>query len=72
MDAINIHNIVGALLYSGIGVLILLVTFCLADRFIPHYHIWKEIVEKQNVALAILLGAFAIGISSIIAAAVHG
>jgi uncharacterized membrane protein YjfL (UPF0719 family) len=32
----------------------------------------KEIEEDQNVALAIILAAFILGISLIIAAAVHG
>ncbi|MBX9623766.1 MAG: DUF350 domain-containing protein [Gemmataceae bacterium] len=32
----------------------------------------KEIEEDQNVALAIIIGAFILGISIIIAAAVHG
>ncbi|MBX9579146.1 MAG: DUF350 domain-containing protein [Gemmataceae bacterium] len=32
----------------------------------------KEIEEDQNVALGIIIGAFILGISVIIAAAVHG
>ena len=32
----------------------------------------KEIEEDQNVALAVIIGAFILGISVIIAAAVHG
>ena len=72
MDLINIHNIVSSLIYSGIGVAILILTFYFLDKITPHYHLWKEIIEKQNLALAILLGAVAIGIASIIAAAIHG
>jgi len=33
---------------------------------------WKEIVENKNIALAIIFGAFIIGISMIISAAIHG
>jgi uncharacterized membrane protein YjfL (UPF0719 family) len=33
--------------------------------------LWKEIVEERNTALAILVGAMSIGMSIIIAAAVH-
>ena len=33
---------------------------------------WKEVVEKNNVAVAIVLAAFIIGISMIISAAIHG
>ena len=34
-------------------------------------HLWKEIVEEKNLALAVLVGAMSIGICIIIAAAVH-
>ena len=68
----DIHNIINSLIYSGIGVVILVLSFYVLDKLTPQYHIWKEIVEKQNLALAILLGAVAIGIASIIAAAIHG
>jgi putative membrane protein len=35
------------------------------------YDLWKEIVEDKNVALAIMVGAMALGMCIIIAAAVH-
>jgi uncharacterized membrane protein YjfL (UPF0719 family) len=35
------------------------------------FHFWKEIVEKRNVAAAILAGAMALGLCWIIAAAMH-
>jgi uncharacterized membrane protein YjfL (UPF0719 family) len=35
------------------------------------YHLWREIVENKNLALAVLLGAMSIGLCIIIAAAVH-
>jgi putative membrane protein len=42
----------------------------LIDKLTP-FHLWKEIVQDKNVALAILLGAMSIGLCIIIAAAVH-
>ncbi len=39
--------------------------------WITPYHLWKEIVEEKNIALAILVGAMSLGICVIIAAAVH-
>ncbi|HWP13441.1 MAG TPA: DUF350 domain-containing protein, partial [Ramlibacter sp.] len=36
------------------------------------YNLWEELVEKHNVALGIVVGAVALGISIIVAAAVHG
>jgi len=40
------------------------------DKLTP-FHLWKEIVQDKNIALAILLGAMSIGLCIIIAAAVH-
>lgn len=58
-------------LYAGIGILIFILSFVLVDRLTPG-ELWREIIERQNNAVAILAGAVAIGISMIIAAAVHG
>ena len=41
------------------------------DKITP-YDLWQELVEKQNVALGIVVGAMCLGISIIVAAAVHG
>jgi uncharacterized membrane protein YjfL (UPF0719 family) len=41
------------------------------DRLTP-YQLWKEIIEEKNTALAIMVGAIAIGICIIVAAAIHG
>jgi putative membrane protein len=57
--------------YALIGAVILAVAFILWDRLTP-VHLWNEISEKQNIALAILAGAVAIGLSLIVAAAIHG
>ena len=63
-------NFLNALLYSALGIVIFVLAFFLIDKFTP-YHLWKEIVEDKNVALAILIGAMSIGMCVIIAAAVH-
>ena len=36
------------------------------------YRLWDELVEKKNVALAIVVGSMCIAIGLIVAAAVHG
>ncbi|MES2786731.1 MAG: DUF350 domain-containing protein [Pseudomonadota bacterium] len=61
----------GSILYALIGVAIFWLTFIIIDKFTP-YDLWKELVDKQNVALGIVVGAMALGISIIVAAAVHG
>ncbi|PYP87496.1 MAG: DUF350 domain-containing protein [Candidatus Angelobacter sp. Gp1-AA117] len=65
-----LHNIVAALVFAAAGILIFVVAFVLIDKLTP-YHLWKEIVQEHNTALAILVGAMSIGICIIIAAAVH-
>jgi putative membrane protein len=61
---------VNALIFAALGILIFVVAFAIVDKFTP-YHLWKEIVEEKNTALAILVGAMSIGMCIIIAAAVH-
>ena len=59
-----------SVLYAFLGVVIFCVTFIIVDKFTP-YHLWKELVEKQNTAIAIVVGFFALGICVIVAAAIH-
>jgi putative membrane protein len=61
----------GSILYAMIGVIIFWLCFVIIDKVTP-YDLWQEIVEKQNVALGIVVGAMSLGISIIVAAAVHG
>ena len=61
----------GSILYALIGVLIFGVCFVIVDKLTP-YHLWNELVEKKNVALAIVVGSMCIAIGMIVAAAVHG
>jgi uncharacterized membrane protein YjfL (UPF0719 family) len=41
------------------------------DKLTP-YDLWGEIIEKKNVALAIVVGSMCIAIAMIVSAAVHG
>jgi uncharacterized membrane protein YjfL (UPF0719 family) len=63
--------IFGSVLYAVIGIVVLAVFFVIVDKLTP-YHLWTEIVDKKNVALAIVLGAVCIAVGLIVAAAVHG
>jgi uncharacterized membrane protein YjfL (UPF0719 family) len=67
---VNLSALGNALLYSILGILIFILAFVIIDKVTP-FHLWKEIVQDKNVALAILIGAMSIGICIIIAAAVH-
>ena len=60
----------GSILYALIGVVIFWVCFLVVDKITP-YDLWREIVEKQNKALAMVVAAMCLGISIIVAAAIH-
>ena len=62
---------IGSIVYALIGVLVFLVCFLIVDKLTP-YHLWHQIVDEKNVALAIVVGAIAIAIGLIVAAAIHG
>ncbi|MEY4561039.1 MAG: hypothetical protein RLZZ618_316 [Pseudomonadota bacterium] len=61
---------VGSILFALIGVLVFWISFVVVDKLTP-YDLWGEIVEKKNVALAIVVGAMCIAIGLIISAAIH-
>lgn len=62
--------LLNAVMYAALGIFIFCLAFVIVDKMTP-YHLWKEIIEDRNVALAILVGAMSIGMCIIIAAAVH-
>jgi putative membrane protein len=63
--------ILGSVLYALIGVFIFWICFVIVDKVTP-YNLWEEIVEKKNLALAIVVGSMCIAIGLIVSAAVHG
>ena len=60
----------GSILYAVIGVIIFWLAFVIVDKITP-YDLWREIVEKQNQALGLVVAAMCLGISIIVAAAIH-
>ena len=62
---------VGSALFALLGVAVFWLCFVIIDRLTP-YSLWDEIVKKQNVALAIVVGSMCIAIGLIVSAAVHG
>ena len=61
----------GSILYALIGVLIFWLCFVIIDKLTP-YKLWEELVDNQNVELALVVAAMSLGISIIVAAAIHG
>ncbi|CAN7611339.1 uncharacterized protein DUF350 [Acidovorax sp. 99] len=63
-------SIGGTLLYALMGIIIFWAAFIIIDKITP-YDLWREIVEKQNKALGMVVAAMCLGISIIVAAAIH-
>jgi putative membrane protein len=70
MNLVPLGNLIAAVVFALLGILVFLISFLVMDKLTP-YHLWKEIVQEHNMALAILVGAMSLGICIIIAAAIH-
>tara|TARA_B100001971_G_C18268000_1_gene596022 strand:+ start:19545 stop:19763 length:219 start_codon:yes stop_codon:yes gene_type:complete len=68
---INITNILSVIIYSLIGCVVFALAFKVLDILTPN-DMWTEILEEHNNALAIIIGAVAIGLAIIISAAIRG
>lgn len=66
----HLKPVADSLMYSVLGTLILLGSFWFIEKVLP-FSLRKEIAEDQNVGLGIILGAFILGISLIIATAIR-
>ena len=71
MNMLSAQTVLASILYAVIGVIVLWVSFALIDKLTP-YKLWDEIVERKNLALAVVVGAMFIAIGQIVAAAIHG
>ena len=67
---LNPHLLMTSLVFALLGVVIFWVCFIIIDKITP-YDLWGEIVEKQNIALALVVAAMSLGICIIVAAAIH-
>lgn len=71
MDWLSSHArpLVDSIVYSIVGTVVLGLSFYVIEKVLP-FSMRKEIAEDHNTALGIILGAFVIGLSIIIAAAI--
>ena len=67
---LNAASILGSVLFALIGVIVFWLSFLIIDKMTP-YDLWAELVEKHNVALGIVVGSMSLGVSIIVAAAIH-
>ena len=70
LEGLHPLAIAGTLLYALMGIVIFWLAFVIIDKITP-YDLWAEIVERQNKALALVVAAMCLGISIIVAAAIH-
>jgi putative membrane protein len=71
MEALQLKYILGSIIYSLIGIIILVVVFVVIEKLTPE-NLWKEILEKRNMALALMASALMIAVAIIISSAIHG
>ncbi len=67
---VNPADLAASLIYSIIGILVFCTAFFVVDKLTP-YDLWKELVEKQNKALALVVAGVGLGLCIIIAASIH-
>ena len=65
-----LSNMVAAQVFALIGIAVFAISFFILDRLTP-FELWREICERQNTALATLIGLVSLGLGIIIAAAIH-
>jgi uncharacterized membrane protein YjfL (UPF0719 family) len=66
----HLTELAGTLIYSIVGIIIFIISYIIFEKLSP-FSIKKEIIEDQNVALGIIMGAVFLGLSIIIASAMH-
>ncbi len=71
MEMISLKPILVSVVYSILGIVILLLTYFIIEKLTPE-NTWKQISQNNNTAIAIIFAAFIIGIAMIISAAIHG
>ncbi|TBR21415.1 DUF350 domain-containing protein [bacterium] len=65
------NHLAAAVVYAALGIAVFAAGFAVTDKLTP-YDLWKELIEKQNRALATVVGAVAVALGLIIAAAISG
>ena len=66
-----LHQLLVAAVFSILGLVILGLVWLVLVKVLP-FSLRKEMEDDQNIALGIVLGSLILGISLIIAAAIHG
>ncbi len=70
MEYLKPAALIGSLVYSVIGIVVMVAAFIIVDKITP-YDLWKELCENRNQSIATVAAAFLIAIAIIVAAAIH-
>ncbi|MDB5248020.1 MAG: hypothetical protein JWQ40_2414 [Segetibacter sp.] len=65
------NAIIASVVYALLGIGILLAVFILIEVLTPKHNLRREILEKNNLALAVLAGFFMVSMAIIIASAIQ-
>jgi len=65
----EIMQLVSSIVYSLLGLVVFSFAFWILTKILP-FSVKKEIVEDENTALGIIIGALVVGLTIIIAAAI--
>jgi putative membrane protein len=71
LTLINLNYLTNSVVFSLVGFIMLGLGFYFFDKLTP-WKLWKEIIEEQNMSLAIIVAAMVLGISYIIASSITG
>jgi uncharacterized membrane protein YjfL (UPF0719 family) len=63
-------NLMAAVLFALLGIVIFVIAFVVVDKLTPG-DLWHDIIRDKNTAMAIVMAGISIGLSIIIAAAIH-
>ena len=65
------HLLLSSIVFGFVGIVLMMCGFKIFDRITPRIDVERELVERNNMAVAIVVAAIIIG-SSIVTAAVVG
>ena len=65
------NGLLNSVLYSVVGIVVFCVGFMAVDKM-TKYDLWDELINKKNMALAVVVGFVSLGICVIVAAAIYG
>lgn len=71
LSANDIRIFVLSMVYAFVGIVLLFLSYKVFDALTPT-NMNKAIFDEKNVAVAITVGLFMLGVATIIAAAIHG